>query len=129
MSQALSLANLQAAMAQNNTKIKEWVNTQIGNITVITISWVDSLPTENISTSTIYLVKSTDSTEKNNIYDEYVYHEATAQWETLGQVDAGRVDLINYYSKTEVDNLLANLTVESYSEDEITEMIATIWGE
>lgn len=129
MAKALSLANLTAAMSQNNTKMKEWVTTQIGNVKVFTISWVDVLPTEDISTSTIYLVKNAESTEGTNIYDEFVYNETTTKWESLGQVDTGTVDLTNYYNKTEVNELLANLTIESYSDEEITEMITTIWSE
>lgn len=129
MAKALSLANLTTAMAQNNTKMKEWVNTQIGNVKVFNITWVETLPTENISTSTIYLVKSTESTEGTNIYNEFVYNETTAKWESLGQVDTGSVDLSGYYNKTEIDELLANLTIESYSDEEIIEMITTIWSE
>lgn len=130
MANALSLANLQTAMAQNNTKIKEWVGNQINNVKVVTITWVETLPIENISTSTIYMVKS-EKTEGNNIYDEYAYNSTTSTWELLGQVDTGSIDLSNYYNKTEtytkteVDNLFAN----NYSDEEITQMITTIWSE
>lgn len=65
----VSIENLQAAMSQNNTKMKEWVTTQISNVKVIDIQWVEELPTTNISTSTIYLVKSDLSTITNNIYN------------------------------------------------------------
>lgn len=128
---ALSLANLQEAMSQNNTKMKEWVNTQIGKIKIIDIQWVDILPTSDISSSTIYLVKSDLSTITNNIYNEYVYHEDTAEWEILGQVDAGTVDLSNYYSKAEIDELLEGITftLDSYTDEEITTMVSGIWGE
>jgi len=126
----LSMSNLQAAMSQNNTKMKEWVEAQIANVKVIDIKWVDALPESDISTTTIYLVKSDLSTITNNIYNEYVYKEGVG-WEILGQVDAGSVDLSNYYNKTEIDELLAGITVtlESYSDEEITAMIAGIWSE
>ena len=127
---AVSVANLKEALSQNNTKMKEWVNTQIANVKIIEIKWVDTLPTTDISTSTIYLVKSGVSTITNNIYNEYVYKEDTG-WEILGQVDAGSVDLSNYYNKTEIDELLEGITItiESYTDEEITNMISEVWSE
>jgi hypothetical protein len=127
---ALSMENLQTAMIQNNTKMKEWVTAQINNVKIIGLEWVDTLPESDISTSTIYLVKSDLSTLVNNIYNEYVYKEGVG-WEILGQVDTGTIDLNNYYSKTEIDELLANITitVESYTNEEIIAMVSSIWNE
>lgn len=129
MAQALSLANLQSAMLQNNTKMKEWVNAQIGNIQIFSIQWVESLPEEDISASTIYMVKDEASTGENNIYVEYVYNETESSWEILGKFDANNIDLTGYYTKTEVDGLLANLTIENYTDEEITTMVNGIWSE
>ena len=103
---ALSIENLVEAISKNNTKMKTWVTTQINNVKVINILWVDELPTTNISTNTIYLVKNEkNSKDTNNIYDEYIYKDDTG-WEILGQVDAGSIDLSNYYTKTEIDTIL-----------------------
>ncbi len=55
---------------------------------------VDVLPTENISTSTIYLVPSTTPGEEN-IYDEYIY--VNGDWEHIGSTS---VDLSDYVTKT-----------------------------
>ena len=55
---------------------------------------VDVLPTENISTSTIYLVPSTTPGEEN-IYDEYIY--VNGNWEHIGSTS---VDLSDYVTKT-----------------------------
>lgn len=55
---------------------------------------VDSLPTENISTSTIYLVPSTKP-EVENIYDEYIY--VNNNWEHIGSTS---IDLSDYVTKT-----------------------------
>lgn len=55
---------------------------------------VDSLPTENISTSTIYLVPSTKP-EAENIYDEYIY--VNNKWEHIGSTS---IDLSDYVTKT-----------------------------
>lgn len=128
MAKSLDMDNLKTALLQNNIKMKEWVNSQIGDVKVISIEWVEVLPTENISAATIYMLKDANSTKENNIYVEYVYKEDTG-WEILGTVDAGSVDLANYYNKEEVDNLLANLTMESYTDEEITTMVDEVWSE
>ena len=128
---ALSMENLREAMAQNNTKMKEWVASQIGNIKIVDIQWVDSLPTSDISSTTIYLVKNSSSTTTNNIYNEYVYHKDTSEWELLGQMDAGDIDLSNYYNKTEINELLEGITItlEDYTHDEVVAMVSSIWTE
>ena len=54
---------------------------------------VDTLPTENISENTIYLV-SNNSSNTNNIYTEYVY--INSNWEIIGSTD---IDLSNYLQK------------------------------
>lgn len=55
---------------------------------------VDELPTENISTSTIYLILS-DVQSEDNIYDEYIY--VNGNWEHIGST---AVDLHDYVTKT-----------------------------
>ncbi len=56
---------------------------------------VTSLPTEDISTTTVYLIPYGD--ESQNIYDEYIYVNGT--WEKLG---TQKVDLSGYATKEEV---------------------------
>lgn len=65
---------------------------------------VDSLPTENISTSTIYLVPSTKP-EAENIYDEYIY--VNNKWEHIGSTS---IDLSDYVTKTFFDQNVGNAT-------------------
>lgn len=55
---------------------------------------VNTLPTENISTSTIYLVPATIPGAEN-IYDEYIY--VNGNWEHIGSTT---VDLSDYVTKT-----------------------------
>ena len=55
---------------------------------------VDELPTENISTSTIYLILA-DVQSEDNIYDEYIYIDG--DWEHIGSTS---VDLSDYVTKT-----------------------------
>lgn len=118
--QVLSLANLQAALAQNNTKMKDWVTSKVNDVEIFTIEWVQELPTENISTSTIYMIKNEkDSVDENNIYTEYVYNSTDAKWEIIGRVEAGAVDLTGFYTKVEVDKMLENY----YTKTEVDAML------
>lgn len=62
---------------------------------------VDELPTTDISTSTIYLVPSTNSRSRN-VKDEYINLDGTTEgWEQIGSTS---VNLTNYYTKTEIDS-------------------------
>lgn len=65
---------------------------------------VDELPTENIDTHTIYLVKETVG-EADDYYNEYIY--INGEWELLGST---RIDLSNYYTKEQVDKIIETLT-------------------
>ena len=119
----VSIENLQEAMLENNVKIKEWVNAQFGKFNTASIEWVEVLPTKDISTTTIYMLKNTSSTNTQNIYDEYVYNETTG-WEILGQVHVSNIDMSDYYNKKEIDELLKNNS--SYTDEEVQEAISAI---
>lgn len=73
---------------------------------------VQTLPTEDISTTTIYMIRNSQSSG-TNIYDEYMY--INSQWELIG---TSATDFSNYYTKNETDNLLSgkvdNSTLGSY---------------
>lgn len=75
--------------------------------TGISITIVESLPTENIDSNKIYLVNSS-TTGSSSIYDEYLYVEE--RWELIGST---QVDLSNYYTKTEADDKYAKLSLYS----------------
>lgn len=62
---------------------------------------VEALPTENIDTNTIYLVKKTTA-EGQNAFTEYMY--VNNAWEKLGDT---MIDMSQYYTKTEIDTELA----------------------
>lgn len=65
---------------------------------------VEALPEENISTSTIYMVPK-ESGAENDIFNEYINVDGTTEgWEFIGN---SAVDLSNYYTKSEVNELLA----------------------
>lgn len=79
-----------------NAYTKGEVNSLIGAISTLNIRVVQSLPTSDISTTTIYLVpKSTSQTQ--NVYDEYLY--VNNSWEQIGSTE---VDLSDYVKEEEV---------------------------
>ncbi|MBQ3415275.1 MAG: hypothetical protein IJH39_08045 [Clostridia bacterium] len=85
---------------KSETYTKTEVNNLIGQLTSFSVEVVQSLPTTDISTTTIYLVaKSGGST--GDVYNEYLY--INNSWELIGTT---AIDLSNYYNKTQVDTLL-----------------------
>lgn len=73
----------------------------ISLIPQFSIEVVQTLPVSDISETTIYLVPNSDP-EQGNYYEEYIYVNNT--WELVGTT---AVDLSAYYTKLEVDGLLA----------------------
>ena len=62
----------------------------------LSLAIVQALPTEDISTTTIYLVpKSTSQT--NNAYDEYVY--VNNSWEKIGSTE---IDMSGYVRESDL---------------------------
>lgn len=97
-----------------NYYTKTEVNSLISTIPEFSIEVVASLPTQDISETTIYLVQQVGTT--GNIYNEYIY--VNQNWELIGSTD---VDLSNYYNKTEVDNLLSNY----YNKTEVDNLLSS----
>lgn len=93
--------NLVNYYLKSETYNKNEVNSLISNLTSFSALIVTTLPTENISTSTIYLLANTEQSE-NNYYDEYLY--INNNWERVGTT---QVNLTNFYNKTETNNLLS----------------------
>lgn len=80
---------------KSETFTKQEVNNLISAITTLDIRVVQTLPTEDISTTTIYLVPKTTA-EANNAYDEYIY--VSNAWEHIGSTE---VDLTDYVKNTD----------------------------
>lgn len=85
-------------MVASEQYVKDLLKTVTGG--GLSLQVVDMLPTENISTSTIYLVPNDDGT-----YDEYVY--VNEKWEQIGTTE---VDLSNYVTLEEYNKLVNNET-------------------
>ena len=99
--------DLENYYTKSNTYTKTEVDTLINAITTLNLEVVQTLPTTDISTTTIYLVpKGTAQTQ--NVYDEYICLDATttpATWEKIGDTE---VDLTNYVQKSSTAGLLKN---------------------
>lgn len=74
---------------------KSEVDGLISAISTMDLQVVQELPTEDISTTTIYLVP-TASAQTNNAYDEYIY--VSNNWEFIGTTQA---DLTGYVKNTD----------------------------
>ena len=111
---------------------KAALRSEITSIPKFAIEVVESLPVDNISASTVYLVKDKESV--GDLYTEYIY--VNGAWENLGKqtvdlssystteqmnaaISAAIADLKigDYYKKTEVDNLLKTKADSSVLED------------
>ena len=91
--------DLQNYYLKTETYNKSEVDALINNISSLTLDIVEELPTTDISTTTIYLVPVSGAT---NVYMQHAY--INGAWAQLGTT---QVDLTNYYTKAQVDALLA----------------------
>ena len=89
----------------NDRYTKEEVDDMISVIPKFAIAVVNELPTEYISTTTVYLLPN-NSGETSNLYDEYIY---TTQWEKLG---TQTVDLSDYPTTSEMNDAI-NMAINS----------------
>lgn len=98
-----------------NYYTKAQVDDIISHIQTLKLEVVQELPVTG-RTDTIYLVPNSGSS--GNIYDEYIY--INSNWELIGSTE---VDLSNYYTKSEVDALIAQ--AETGSAQEINPLLIT----
>ena len=85
---------------KSQTMTKNEINALVSAIPKFKIEVVTSLPTSNISDTTVYLVKSGD--DDTNLYTEYI--RAGVKWEKLG---TQTVDLTGYATEAWVNDILA----------------------
>ncbi len=92
-----SVDDLTNYYTKSQTYTQSEINNLVSQIPKFSISVVDALPTSDISTTTIYLVKNGETT--SNLYNEYIYVDS--KWELLGSQN---VDLTGYATETWVEN-------------------------
>lgn len=101
--------NLTNYYTKTSTYTKSEVDNLIGAVSSLNIEVVQELPSQDISTSTIYLVPKTTS-ETNDVYDEYIY--VSNSWEHIGSTD---VDLSGYQTKIDASHKLSADLVDDTS--------------
>lgn len=89
--------NLTNYYLKTETYTQTEVNDLISQLTSLSVEIVETLPTENISTTTIYLVNVSGTTN----YAQWMY--INSAWANIGNTS---VDLSNYYTKGQADILL-----------------------
>lgn len=89
--------NLTNYYLKTETYTQTEVNNLISQLTSLSIEIVETLPTEDISTTTIYLINVSGT----NNYNQWMY--INSAWANLGNTS---VDLSNYYTKGQADTLL-----------------------
>ena len=100
--------NLTNYYTKSETYTQTEVDNLISQLAGLDIEVVQTLPTQDISTHTIYLVpKSSAGTQ--NVYDEYIY--TNNAWELIGSTE---VDLSNYWTSQsgQTNSLIAITTAE-----------------
>lgn len=89
--------NLTNYYLKTETYTQTEVDTLIGQLTSLNVEIVEELPTEDISTTTIYLINVSGTTN----YAQWMY--INNAWSNIGNTS---VDLSNYYTKGQADTLL-----------------------
>lgn len=95
-----SVTDLVNYYTKSQTLTKDEINALVSAIQKFNIEVVTSLPTSNISETTVYLVKSGD--DDTNLYTEYI--RTNGKWEKLG---TQTVDLTGYATEAWVNDILA----------------------
>ena len=101
------------AVSSKAVNIDLSTKSDVSAIPKFAVEVVTSLPTSNISTSTLYLVANSGS--GNNAYDEYIY--ANSKWEKLGTID---VDLSGYTTDGEFTGHTGDSTIHVSSTEKST---------
>lgn len=116
--------NLVNYYKKSETFTKQEVNDLISAITTMDIRVVQTLPTEDISTTTIYFVPKTTA-GTNDVYDEYIY--VSNAWEHIGSTD---IDLSGYQTKIDSSHKLSSDLVDDTNQTNkfVTENEKTTWN-
>lgn len=121
-SQSLNALTHRAVAAMFGT-----LSEQITQIPKFKISVVDKLPETGISTSTIYLLKNSD-TSSNNLYTEYIYVSTGTggDWEKLGEQS---LVIEDFAKKADVERMINAALTDVIREADLTLALNTTKGE
>lgn len=89
-----TITPLTSHQSLDNYYTRDEVDGKVSAIPKFSISVVAELPATDISTTTIYLLKT--GSETNNLYTEYIY--VNSKWETLG---TQKMDMSDYLTRTD----------------------------
>lgn len=103
-------------LTKYDEKIKEYIKTNIGNIDKLTREKVDDV-SKVVKENVIYMVPN-NSGKSGNIYDEYMLLDGKV--ELIGST---KVDLSNYYTKEEIDAIVAKAGENVYYLDGVTDEV------
>lgn len=109
-----TITPLTAHQSLTNYYTKTEVDNKVSAIPKFAIAVVESLPTSNISTTTVYLKKTGSDTQ--NLYTEYIY--VNSAWEQLG---TQAVDLTGYLTKTDAASTYLGKTANAASATKATQ--------
>lgn len=101
------VADLENYYTKSETYTQSEINERIGAIPKFSIEVASVLPTENISSTTVYLVTSGE--ESPNLYDEYIY--VNNSWEKLG---TQKIDLSSYATLDDLTATASNIETSVY---------------
>lgn len=106
---------------KNNYYTKTAIDDLISGMTGgLSLQIVETLPTENIDTNTIYLLLKVKAF-LNDYYDEYMFIDG--KWEVIGST---RLDMSDYYTKAEVDEAIEENSIKVDGETIIQNRDGTI---
>lgn len=109
-----TITPLTSHQSLTNYYTKTEVDSKVSAIPKFAIAVVESLPTSDISSTTVYLKKTGSDTQ--NLYTEYIYVNST--WEQLG---TQAVDLSGYLTKTDASNTYLGKSANAASATKATQ--------
>lgn len=96
--------SITAALANyyNKSATDSAIATAVQNAAHLKYQIVEELPTDSISTTTIYMLKKTGGQQSQNVYTEYMYLNDT--WEIIGDT---AVDVSNFVTMAQVNGAIS----------------------